>query len=370
MFITKQGYNFSTRRHILFDLPFAALFLPATVVMKKYVLFLLFVTTVYFVQAQKIKMLTDSAKISLRGLSVVNDNMVWASGSNGKVARSVDGGKSFEWITVKGYEKRDFRDIEAFDANKAVIMAVDSPAVILKTKDGGNSWFEVFHDNRTGMFLDAMDFTADGNGMVVGDPVDNKLFIATTTNYGDKWLALKDEDNEYVAAQGEAFFAASGTNIKIAGNKYKPFICFVTGGVDSRLFINGLPAALSILHGQASQGANSVAVDAAMKKIAIVGGDFANDTLTKNNIQLFTVNGQQLLNAPVQTPPHGYRSCVAFLTSSVLITCGISGVDVSTDGGLNWKLISNESFNVCAKAKKGSGVFLAGRDGRIAKVVQ
>lgn len=338
--------------------------------MKRLILFIFLFSVISFVNAQRIKVLTDSAKISLRGLSVVNDNIVWASGSKGQVARSTDGGKKFDWITVKGYEQRDFRDVEAFDANTALIMAVDSPAVILKTTDGGKSWKEVFHDDTRGMFLDAMSFTADGNGIVVGDPIAGKLFIATTVNNGDKWLALRPEDNGYTAAEGEAFFASSGTNVKLDGSKYTPFICFATGGTDSRLFINGSPAALSIIHGQGSQGANSVDVDAALRKIVIVGGDYTNDTLTKDNIELFTINGEQLLRAPVQTPPHGYRSCVAFLTSNVLVTCGTSGVDVSTDGGLNWKLISNESFHVCAKAKKGSAVFLAGKDGRIAKLVQ
>ncbi len=320
--------------------------------------------------AQQIKVLTTSPKISIRGLSVVSDNIIWASGSNGKVAKSKDGGKNFEWLTVKGYEQKDFRDIEAFDANTAVIMAVDSPAIILKTKDGGKTWNSVFRDNTKGMFLDAMDFTPDGNGIVVGDPIDGKLFIATTANFGDKWLPLKPEDNEYTAAEGEAFFASSGTNVRITGSKYKPYICFVTGGLDSRLFINGSPAALSIVHGEGTQGANSVAVDPTIKKIAVVGGDFKNDTSATNNIEIFTVNGEQLLQAPVQTPPHGYRSCVTFLTPTILVTCGTSGVDVSVDGGLNWKLISNESFHVCAKAKKGSAVFLAGKDGRIAKIVQ
>ena len=323
-----------------------------------------------FGHAQRIKILTSSEKISFRGLSVVNDNVIWASGNNGKVARSIDGGKNFEWLTVKNYETRDFRDIEAFDANTAIIMAVDSPAIILKTKDAGKSWTEVFRDDRSGMFLDAMDFTDDGNGMVVGDPINNKLFIATTTNAGEKWFPLKDEDNEYIAAAGEAFFASSGTNIKLMGNKYKPFIYFVTGGTDSRLFVNGSPAGLDIIHGKGSEGANSVDIDPTMKKIAIVGGDYANDTLTKNNIEIFTIDGERLLQAPVQAPPHGYRSCVTFLTTNVLITCGTSGVDISMDGGLNWKLISTESFHVCAKAKKGSAVFLAGKDGRIAKVVQ
>ncbi len=337
----------------------------------KYVFLLsLFFLFSFFLQAQHIKVLTTAEKISLRGLSVVNDNVIWASGTNGKVAKSIDGGKHFEWLTIKGYEQKDFRDVEAFDENTVLVMAVDAPAIILKTKDGGKTWSEVFHDNTKGMFLDAMDFTSDGNGIVVGDPINNKLFIATTSNFGDKWLPLKPGDNEYTAAPDEAFFAASGTNVKIAGNKYKPFICFVTGGTDSRLFINGSPAALNIIHGKSSQGANSVAVDAATKKIAIVGGDYTNDTLSQNNIQLFTINGTQLLNAPVQTAPHGYRSCVTYLTPNVLITCGITGVDVSTDGGLNWKLISAEGFNVCAKAKKGNAVFLAGNNGSIAKVVE
>ena len=320
--------------------------------------------------AQRIKVLADSAKISLRGLSVVNDTVMWASGSKGTVVKSTDGGKNFTWITVKGYGQRDFRDIEAFDAKTAVIIAVDSPAIILKTKDGGMSWKQVFRDDRSGMFLDAMDFDDKGNGMVVGDPIDGRLFIATATKYGDKWIPLKADDNEYTAAPGEAFFASSGTNIKVMGTKYKPFVYFVTGGKDSRLFINGSPAGLDIVHGQGSEGANSVDVDPTMKKIVIVGGDYTMDTLRKNNIEIFTIDGERLLQAPVQTPPHGYRSCVTFLTPNILITCGTSGVDISTDGGLNWNLISGESFHVCAKAKKGSAVFLAGRDGKIAKLVQ
>ncbi|HEY2725609.1 MAG TPA: oxidoreductase, partial [Parafilimonas sp.] len=319
-----------------------------------------------YCNAQQIKILTDKEKISLRGLSVVNDNIIWASGSDGQVAKSTDGGKSFEWITIKGYEKRDFRDIEAFDANTAVIMAVDAPAIILKTKDGGKTWKEVFHDDTKGMFLDAMDFTEDGSGIVVGDPINNKLFIATTGNYGDKWLALKSENNFYTADTGEAFFAASGTNVKIMGNKYNPLICFATGGTDSRLFFNGQPLALNILKGKNSQGANSIAVNNAISKMVIVGGDFNNDTSSEKNIQVFSIRNGSLLFPVVQTPPHGYRSCATFITDNSLVCCGLTGIDISSDGGLNWKLISGESFNVCAKAKKGNAVFLAGKDGRIA----
>jgi len=96
-----------------------------------------FVLFIQFTNAQKhlINVIDSGRKTSLRGLSVVDDNVIWASGSNGTVARSVDGGKTFQWLTVTGYERRDFRDIEAFDANTAIIMGISEPAIILKTKE-------------------------------------------------------------------------------------------------------------------------------------------------------------------------------------------------------------------------------------------
>src|SRR6187402_499285 len=66
--------------------------------------------------ARTITLLGEDGSTSLRGLSVVTDLDVWVSGSAGKVGHSVDGGGHWEWITVPNYEKRDFRDIEAFDA--------------------------------------------------------------------------------------------------------------------------------------------------------------------------------------------------------------------------------------------------------------
>jgi photosystem II stability/assembly factor-like uncharacterized protein len=110
------------------------------------------------VGAQSLQVVQSGTKNSLRGLSVVSDEIIWASGSNGVVAKSTDGGIHWHWQVVKGYEKKDFRDIEAFDSNTAIIMAIAEPAIILKTKDGGNHWYKVFEDSTKGMFLDAMSF--------------------------------------------------------------------------------------------------------------------------------------------------------------------------------------------------------------------
>src|SRR6266513_2088987 len=84
-------------------------------------------------QIPGVELLTSGTKSSIRGLSVVNDNVAWVSGNNGTIGKTTNGGKTWKWITVKGFEKNDFRDIEAFDAATAIIISVGEPAYILKT---------------------------------------------------------------------------------------------------------------------------------------------------------------------------------------------------------------------------------------------
>ncbi len=315
--------------------------------------------------SQKIDSLTGGRQVSLRGLSVVSDSIIWASGSSGTVARSVNGGKTFVWLTVKGYETRDFRDIEAFDENTAVISGIAEPAVILKTKDGGQTWTTVFEDTTKGMFLDAMDFNGR-DGVVVGDPVDGKAFIAMTSDAGDHWRTVADD--RYELQKDEAFFASSGTNvILMRSGKKAPFPVLVTGGSQSRFFGLGYPVMLPLVNGKNTTGANSIACFN-QQNCVVVGGDFTNVPDTTGNCVL-TTDGGNSWHKPV-TPPHGYKSCVVFLSKTKLIASGTSGVDLSTDGGRNWSAVSPESYHVCQKAKNGTAVFLAGSKGRIAKLVE
>ena len=157
--------------------------------MSKFIALLLFSLFILFASAQKketptVEILTSGTKTSIRGLSVVTDEIVWVSGSNGTIGRSSDGGKNWKWFVVKGFEKTEFRDIEAFDATTAVIMAIGHPAYILRTVDGGESWRLVYENKTKGMFLDAMEFWNEQSGIVVGDPIDNKFFVVRTFDGG------------------------------------------------------------------------------------------------------------------------------------------------------------------------------------------
>jgi photosystem II stability/assembly factor-like uncharacterized protein len=64
---------------------------------------------VYSASAQQIEILTNGPKTSIRGLSVVTDDIVWVSGSGGKVGKSINAGKTWVWMTVPGFEQREFQ---------------------------------------------------------------------------------------------------------------------------------------------------------------------------------------------------------------------------------------------------------------------
>jgi len=329
--------------------------------LKKILIVASFTLTAYLSYAQQhiISILDSGRKTSIRGLSVVDDDIVWASGSNGTVARSTDGGKTFEWLRVAGYEKRDFRDIEAFDKNTAIIMGIAEPAIILKTKDGGKNWYKVFEDSTKGMFLDAMDFDYQGRGLVIGDPINEKAFLAMTNDFGESW---EKSESGFTLKKGEAFFASSGTNIKIFMTRHANIsFSYASGGIVSKYY--PFDTTLPLIQGKESTGANSIACSSD-KDWIVVGGDFMNDTDTTGNCALSDYFGQTWYKPT--TPPHGYRSCVEYITKDKLITCGTSGVDISNDGGMNWELISIQSFHVCQKAKMGNKVFLASGNGKIA----
>jgi photosystem II stability/assembly factor-like uncharacterized protein len=312
--------------------------------------------------AQMVKLLNSGSKASFRGLSVVTDNIVWVSGSAGTVGRSVDGGDHWAWMTVKGFEKTDFRDIEAFDAKTAIIMGIADPAYILKTTDGGTNWKVVFTDTSKGMFLDAMEFWNEQSGIVIGDPMGDKIFIARTFDGGENWRGIPTE-NIPTADKGEAFFSSSGTNVRKLNNGEA---VFVSGGLRARLFIRDKKIELPILQGKESTGANSIAVKNKNCMI-VVGGDFsAKDDTIKNCV--ITLDGGETFTEPVVSP-HGYRSCVEYLGKKNWISCGLNGVDYSTDEGQNWAWISKDSFHAVRKAKKGKAVYFSGGGGRIGKLI-
>jgi hypothetical protein len=322
-----------------------------------------------------IQLLTEQKGVSIRALAIPAYNIIWASGSKGSIAKSIDAGKTFAWTKVKGYEHRDFRGIHAWDQNEAIIIAIAAPALILKTKDGGVNWYKVYENADTAMFLDAIQFKDDYKGVVIGDPIRQKIFRLQTLDRGESWQQSDSGYFKNSLKEGESFFASSNSNVCFDyQNEY-----LVSGGKQSRLWVNGIAKDLPIVQGSASTGANSIAISPNQKHLAIVGGDFAKEENNKDGFVRFDryivpnsehkhlaiKQYQWLINRKV-TQFNRYASSIVYLNNHSLIACGTKGVYYSKNGGKIWKQVSSEGFHVAKKIPHFNSLILAGSGGRIA----
>jgi photosystem II stability/assembly factor-like uncharacterized protein len=309
---------------------------------------------------------------SFRGLSAVNEKIAWVSGTKGSYARTLDGGQTWRPDSVAGAANLDFRDVEAFDANRAYLMSAGPGELsrIYKTTDGGKSW-QLQHTNKIPEgFFDGMAFWDADNGVLIGDPVKGRLFIMITSDGGTAWQPLPPENSPAVI-EGEYGFAASGTGIAVQG---KNQIWIATGGAVARVFYSSARgktwnvASTPIVSGNQSSGIFSIAFRDSLHGV-IVGGNYQQPNEAKGNAALTNDGGKtwELIKSPETV---GFLSCVAYVPKSsmpMLVAVGTSGSYGSMDDGKTWIKFSTESYHTLSFARSTHVGWAAGADGRIAK---
>ncbi len=311
----------------------------------------------------------DSASVaSLRGLSVVSDAIVWASGAGGSVLRTVDGGKNWEVHQVDGAETLDFRDVHAFSDRVAWLITSGDVARIYRTVDACESFELMYESSAAGAFYDALSFWGEDKGIVFGDPVDNRFHIVRTSNGGKSWAVLGSEGLP-IPLSGEAGFAASGTCLCVYGEAE---LWIGTGGTAARILHSSDAGAswevmaTPIISGVASAGIFSVAFQDAQRGI-IVGGDYASPSAADGNAAFSLDGGKNW--ALAQSSPGGYRSGAAYVPGSVAtyVAVGTTGSDFSVDGGRIWQAHGERGFHAVAFSPSGKFGWAVGGGGRLAR---
>ncbi len=314
---------------------------------------------------------TVETNAGFRGLSVVNENVIWVSGTGGTVIKTIDGGKNWAVIKIPDADKLDFRDIEAFDENTAYILSIGTGenSRIYKTIDGGKTWKLQFKNTDEKAFFDAIAFWDKNNGMAMSDPI-NSRFLLIETKDGENWskplgLTAGTPEKFETAGEGEAAFAASGTCLLTQGKKN---IFLVSGGSIARVFRswdrgdNWDIAKTPIVSGTAGSGIFSIAMYD-KKRGVIVGGNYEKPDEATNNLAFTNDGGKTWI---LGKGLNGYRSAVDYIDKKTIIAVGTNGSDLSTDGGKSWKNLDKENYNA-VRAKSKNAIWAVGAKGLVSK---
>jgi photosystem II stability/assembly factor-like uncharacterized protein len=314
------------------------------------------------------ELLKVETRASFRGLSVVSDRVIWASGTRSTVIRSVDGGATWSVDSIANGSMFDLRAIHATSDRIAHVAA--TAGRIWKTTDGGKSWSLKYQAADTSMFLDAIVFRDDKEGMALGDPMGGRFVLLVTHDGGEHWSEAPPASRP-MARDGEAAFAASGTSLVLAG----PVHGWIgTGGSVARVFRtedggrSWNPRDAGISGGAASRGVFSVAFTGPMHGI-VVGGDYQLPDSMSGTAAYTSDGGVTWL--PATQGPRGYRSGVALRRvdpdRAMAIAVGTNGSDVSRDGGKTWTPLDGTAFNAVQFAPSGVA-FAVGARGRVARI--
>ncbi|MCB7480022.1 WD40/YVTN/BNR-like repeat-containing protein [Christiangramia sediminis] len=318
-------------------------------------------------KAVEIEVILEDDSLSVRAIDVIGKNLAFA-GNNGKYGlyNSIDK----TWKTnVQKFDTiiPEYRAVGS-TSNDFFMLSVASPALLYKTGNSGKMEL-VYKEGHEKAFYDAMAFWNDNEGIAMGDPTDGCISIIITRNGGDSWSKIDCEDLPD-AAEGEAAFAASNSNISIQGDK----TWILTGGMKSRILFSPDKGKswevfeTPLLQGKPTTGGYSLDFYDDKRGI-IIGGDYTNEEANKGN-KAVTKDGGKTWELIAEGEAPGYKSSVRYIPNSdakQIVATGFTGIHYSKNGGKSWKKLSDEGFYTL-RFVNDTLAYAAGK-GRIAKLI-
>lgn len=300
----------------------------------------------------------------LRGIHAVNDRSAWASGTEGTILRTTDGGAHWQrCVTPPDAEKLDFRAIWAWSAEEAEVMSAGPGDLsrVYKTTDACKTWLEVARNADKDGFWDALVYRGQ-TGILIGDPVRGHF----DTRQMSFRRGASPDDDACAANPSEGAFAASNSSVFVFGDaRY----VLVTGGKSGpRALLSprlaGAKActavALPLASSADSVGAFSVYFRD-RKHGVIVGGDYKKPEDTAGTAT-WSRDGGKHWHAAAKLP-HGYRSSVTWDPQhKQWVAVGPNGSDTSDDDGKTWKPLDDGNWNAVSLP------FVVGPNGSIARL--
>jgi len=281
--------------------------------------------------------------VSIRAITFLDGRTLAFAGSNG-IYGTVDVNSNQVRTSKQNYDSitPSFRAVGG-TSEDFFMLSVESPALLYKTGDQGKMEL-VYTEEGEGVFYDSLTFWDDTEGIAVGDTVEGCLSIIITRDGGNSWVKIPCSDLPE-GIVGEGAFAASNSNIAVQGNKVW------IGTTEGRVYYSGDRGMTweiqetPIISEEPTQGIYSMDFFDENMGFAI-GGDYTQPESNNAN-KIKTVDGGKTWQLIADGQEPGYKSCVQFVPNSdgdALVAIGFTGVSYSSDGGENWKALSEEPF--------------------------
>ena len=286
---------------------------------------------------------TDSTALFI-GLFAVTPDIVWASGTAGRVARTSDGGAHWTVTRVPGADSLQFRDVHAFSATEAFVLSIGNgtDSRIYHTTDGGATWRLSFRNEDPGAFFDCLSFWDRQRGFAVSDSRNGEFTLIETANGGTTWTRI-DPARVPDARPGEGAFAASGTCV-VTRPGGLGWVATGASGVDTRVLrthdygATWTESVTPVTSRSGGEGLTSLSFLDDANGVAFGGtlggadSAFANVIRTTDGGRTWVLTGGQALGGVV----YG-GSVVPGAATLTLVAVGPSGTAMSADGGATWR---------------------------------
>ncbi|MBW8748732.1 MAG: glycosyl hydrolase [Acidobacteria bacterium] len=306
----------------------------------------------------------SNSTASFRGIHAVSDNVAWASGTNGTVLRTVDGGEHWLACAVPpDAEKLDFRGVQGFDDKTAIVMSSGKgdASRIYKTNDGCKHWKLAITNTEPEGFWDALYAETEDDVWVMGDSINGKSVMLDIRDLDDQTPEIVTWRSNLEVDRGTSSFAASNSTLLILKNDVQEpgwkYSRWWAGDIPEHAYVYRLrdesnsscepcteftdKIEVPMAQGVSTAGIFSLAFRP-NKTLVAVGGDYKTPESPVKTAAWSADYGKTWTLST--KPPHGYRSSVAWSNRlQAFLTVGPNGTDISYDDGKTWQPVSTDT---------------------------
>jgi hypothetical protein len=297
--------------------------------------------------------------------------------AGGTVLHTEDGGYMWQNCAMPpGAEKLDFRGIQAFDANTAIVMSSGKGELsrLYITSDGCGNWKLLLTNPDPEGFWESVKAADPSTIIILGNPVDGAFQIRQTTDGGITWTVERTEQSW----PDESAFPVSNSSLSVNWVD-GPSIFGTSSPAGARLFRDcysckkhkerWVATPMSTFAWNDSAGISAIH-QSTWDHLVAVGGDYLDPDSVEQTAAWSNDGGRRWHRA--QAWPHGYRSAVDYdAVSRAWISVGPNGTDISRDDGRNWRPLKpgpGEPADADQNWNALSLPFAVGPNGRIGKL--